>query len=595
MRDNIVDALITSDNIDALWEKEIEARSLWGHRVFCLAFILGYPAATSLYYLNNNPYFLWIFSISLLASFSLLILQIWHWRHKINGREVSFYSQLAILFFHAYILATVPHLSYERANVNMTFALIFLVLVTKWPVRYAVISSAVVLILFPVALYSLSPEALSLYYKEGGLFFFLGYLLFPFIARHRYNADYKEFIYKSSLRLQNEALENQNVLIQQATEAKSGFLATMSHEIRTPLNGIVGIVHLLQHDQAVDQEQKELFRTLKFSADHLMAVVNNVLDFSKISSKHVELDRSAFDLRLLLGNLKKTFIPRITEKQISLIFDVADNIPATLLGDEIRLSQIITNLIHNAIKFTDVGFVRLMVRAESKNAETVRVYFEVSDSGVGISPDEQEKVFELFRQAHSQNNKITAGGTGLGLAITKELLHLHGSEIHLISELGKGSIFSFEIEFPFLKEEIMRSIVMNETTSISMVGKKVLIVDDNQTNLLIAGTLLKRRNIAFDTAKDGQEALEKFQSATYEVILMDLRMPVMDGFEATLRIREIDKHIPVIALSASAFEEEKEMALSGGFSGYLVKPFLPEELYDIMQSSFERMSSTPAK
>lgn len=242
----------------------------------------------------------------------------------------------------------------------------------------------------------------------------------------------------------------------------------------------------------------------------------------------------------------------------------------------------ITNLIHNAIKFTDKGSVTLKVSELTRNEQEIGLYFKISDTGIGIPADKQDSIFELFTQAHTSGDR-QYGGSGLGLAITKEILRLFESEINLHSTADKGSEFSFEINFSYSSQPLNKGKQIVEAKQTSYPDAKVLVVDDNYTNLLLATTLLKRKNISFETAENGQEALDKFKaSEDYDLVLMDLRMPVMDGFESTSLMRAEGYTVPIVALTASTFEDEKERALSNGFTGYLVKPFLPVDFYEMV-------------
>jgi signal transduction histidine kinase/ActR/RegA family two-component response regulator len=567
-----------SEPFDTIWKKEHEIRSQWGHRVFCIAHIIGYPAASVLYYLNENPVFFAVLKIQLVASAVMAVFLFLNLRHSISNKRLAVYTFVTVVTF--------PHQSYQNASFNMTLALIFIAIVLRWPVKPAVICTILVFVFFPLSLYYLSPEALPQFIREGGFFFFLGHLLFPFVMHIKYTNEKRSFYFQYKLEEQNEKLEQQIKIAEEATRAKTDFLSMMSHEIRTPLNGIVGIVHLLNNEKPEAGFQKELFGTLLFSSNHLMTVVNDILDFNKINSNYVKLDSAPFDLVLLLRNLEKTFITKAKEKQLDLIFEVEDTLPARIIGDQGRLNQIITNLIHNAIKFTEKGNVRLVVREVDRNIDTISLHFKISDTGIGIPPAQQSAVFELFTQVYDSNER-QYGGTGLGLAITKELLRLFNSKIELESEPGKGSAFSFSITFVYSGEAPQTEEVPVKPMS-SYAHAKVLVVDDNSTNLLLATTFLKRKEIRYETAANGKEALTLFETNDFHLILMDLRMPVMDGFECTGLIRKKGSAIPIIALTASAFEDEKEKALSLGFDGYLTKPFLPDDLYQTIFPYLDR-------
>lgn len=568
-----------TNEFNELWKKDSELKSRWGNIIFCVAYLVGYPATSILYFLRNDPAFPEVLAAELVLSGVIIFLLMLHFAGKLSAQKASFYTNLALVPVHAYILAEVPHASYDRASLNMTLGLMFSFFVLRWPVRYSIILTLLVLIIFPPALYYRHPHYLFNFFSQGGLFFFLGQMLFPFMMYFHESRNKHEFFYLFSLAEQNDLLEKQKQIAEDATLAKSEFLSTMSHEIRTPLNGIVGIVHLLEENKSRSEEEMELIETLKFSSIHLMAVVNDILDFNKINSNHVKLHAISFDLEDLFKNLYNSFLPRTREKGLELNFTLPD-LPQ-LRGDQVRLSQVITNLIHNAIKFTDSGFVKFSANEIARGEDVIKLEFTVSDTGIGISEDQQASIFEIFTQVRSLV-KRQDGGTGLGLAISRELVRLFGGELSVSSQLGEGSVFSFQITLPI--SDVARNPVYPEKMATPAFSSKtkVLVVDDNATNLMFATQLLKRKSIPFDLASDGKQAVEKYFSEGYNLIFMDLRMPVMDGFEATRIIREHNPDIPIVALTASAFQDERERALANGFSDYLVKPFLPPDFYKIV-------------
>ena len=562
-----------------LWEKEFEGKSLWGNRIFCFTFAICYPSTSLLYYLNGNPDYQSIFLIQTTCSSLVAAIIFLHFREKITSQNVSFYSRMLMVIFHLFILARFQTLYYYDLSINLTLQLIFSFWVLRWKFNYAMASSVTTVLFFSLALYINGEDVLLRFLREGGFFYFLGQSVFPLVMQMRYNKQYREFIYFHSLQRQNKELEKQNLLVKDALQAKSDFLSTMSHEIRTPLNGIVGVIHLLLQEDLRTDFQKELVGTLKFSSDHLMAVVNDILDFNKINSNLVKLAREPFNILVFLGNLEKTFIPRAQEKELDLIFEIDPAMPAQLTGDQVRLNQIITNLIHNAIKFTDKGFVKLVVKELKRDESRASLHFAISDSGIGIPLEEQSSIFEIFVQS-SMEAKRGNRGTGLGLAITKELLRLFGSEIKLESEQWHGSCFSFCIDFEYSDQQVLEEKPVG--VKVILPEARVLVVDDNAINLLVATNLLKKIGLQYDKAENGCEAVEKFNHNHYDLVLMDLKMPVMDGFEATQIIRAQGALTPIIAVTASTFTDERDRALSNGFSEYLVKPFLPEEFYDVV-------------
>lgn len=568
-----------TEPFESLWRGEIESRLLFSNRLFCITFIICNPASAISYYLAQDPYFYVLLPVHTISGSFLLILLFLNYKGRISGQHMTLAAYVLLICFYAYLLAQ-PRESYTRSCINLTLVVIFAGLVLRWPVRYALLCAVLAIVLYPLAIYVGNKEQLSIFFEDGGVFLLISYVIFPIITRTGYLRAKSEFFYRYSLQQQNEALEAQKVIAENATRAKSDFLSMMSHEIRTPLNGIVGIVHIMMQEESRQGAASELLQTLKFSSDHLMAVVNDVLDFNKINSNYVVLDPQPFDPLLLFENLRKTFVPKTEEKGLKLIFDIDPQLPPQVVADKVRLNQVLTNLIHNAVKFTYAGYVRFVVKELSRNDQFIQLHFEVIDTGIGIAADQQPVIFEIFTQAKAAVPREHEG-TGLGLAISKELLHLFGSEIELKSEVGKGSVFSFQLVMGYSRKRLESEVYQDETLgAISYPQARVLVVDDNKTNLMFATMLLKRRNILYDTANNGQEAFEMFTQYAYNLILMDLRMPVMDGFESTRLIRETNAEIPVIALTASAFEDEKERAMANGFTGYLIKPFIPEDFYN---------------
>lgn len=368
-----------------------------------------------------------------------------------------------------------------------------------------------------------------------------------------------------------------------ALQAKSQFLSVMSHEIRTPLNGVIGIAQVFSNEN-LSAQQKDLLSKLKFSAETLLLLINDVLDFSKIEEGKIEFEKVAFNLKGLLENISGIFSSKIEEKKNALLIDISPQIPEMLIGDSHRLSQILINLIGNSAKFTSSGKIIVSAIVESSTSETVQIRFEVSDTGIGIEYSDKEKIFEKFTQANLQVSR-NFGGTGLGLAIVKRLLELQGSRIDFTSEPGKGSKFFFVLQFDTKigsGESIDKS-VQNESRGIDLKGLIILVVDDNDINILLAKRLLEKAGIVVESALNGESAIEKFRAGKFDFVLMDVHMPGMDGFETTVEIRKImqerNEDVPVIALSADITPEVKRDAEKSGMKDYLTKPFEQKALY----------------
>ena len=313
------------------------------------------------------------------------------------------------------------------------------------------------------------------------------------------------------------------------------------------------------------------------------------MDYGKLNTNHIELNITAFDLKLLLENLRKTLIPKVNLAKVELNFVVDEAIPSKLMGDPIRLGQILTNLINNAIRFTHHGEIRLTVKTTESTELKTKLHFEVSDTGEGIPEEDKEKIFEVYHQSASSSD-LGMGGTGLGLAITRKLLDLFGSKIDFTSELGVGTTFFYEIEFDLIQNEMETPKPKAFKNDTVFENRKLLVVEDNKVNTMIIKILLNQKGIEFDLAVNGVEAIKLFENNQYDLIMMDLQMPIMNGYTATNKIREVDARIPIIAMSASAFQEAQEYALQNGFNDYIVKPFLPDDLYEIIEKNFIPLS-----
>ncbi|WP_037325453.1 PAS domain-containing hybrid sensor histidine kinase/response regulator [Salinimicrobium terrae] len=369
---------------------------------------------------------------------------------------------------------------------------------------------------------------------------------------------------------------------EKATRAKAEFLSTISHEIRTPLNAIVGIGNLL-HKTSLNDLQKEYARILQLSSENLLELVNNLLDLSKLDAQKVKLEERVFSLKNLLEVLIHSFKIRAAEKNIELKTEFPEGLPDHLLGDPVKLNQVLTNLLGNAIKFTGKGFVKLEIDLQKSEKEKVGLQFSVSDTGIGVPADKLEAIFQEFSQA-SYDVNLEFGGTGLGLTISQKLLQMHGSELKVESEEGKGSKFSFFLEYKLsnMAPEDHRRTRVNEVMAQS--GAKILVVDDNLTNLFIISQYLQEWKLDHTTVNSGAAAIDAIKKKHYDIVLMDLHMPKMDGYETSTRIGELEPNNKpvIIALSASGRGDVSLKMSRAGISVYVPKPFDPAELQDII-------------
>ncbi|MCC9138359.1 ATP-binding protein [Pontibacter silvestris] len=367
---------------------------------------------------------------------------------------------------------------------------------------------------------------------------------------------------------------------EEAARVKAEFLSTVSHEIRTPLNAIVSIANLLQETDHT-KDHKEYFRTLKLSADNLFHLINDILDYSKIEAGRVELVERSMNLREQVYSLLYGVSITAEEKGLAMKVDLDDRLPDQVLGDPVKIGQILTNLLGNAVKFTDEGSVSLKLQVQELTDEEVSVNFQVEDTGMGIPQDKLEKVFEEFTQA-SYDINLKYGGTGLGLAISQKLLALYGSRLSVRSEEGRGTEFSFNLRLKVAKEHVSIAEDIATWPEHSIDGVKLLLVEDNPVNVLVVSKYLQRWGVAYDIAENGIDAVDHVLREDYQLILMDLQMPYMDGYEATSKIRELTeekyRQLPIIALSASARYDYKERMEAAGINDFISKPFNSMEL-----------------
>jgi PAS domain S-box-containing protein len=390
---------------------------------------------------------------------------------------------------------------------------------------------------------------------------------------------YSAFIRDISSRRQREQeLVQMKEKAEQAAKAKSQFLSVMSHELRTPLNAVIGITHLLLQSQPREDQQEDL-RTLQFSGESLLHIINDILDFTKLDSGKIELSAIDFNLRELTQSLYQSFSYKAKEKNI--VFDVEydDRMPFFVKGDNFRLSQVLNNLISNAIKFTHDGFVKLKVELVQNEGSHFITRFTVVDTGIGIPEEKKEKIFEQFTQADSDTTRLY-GGTGLGLSISGRLVELMGSSILVTSAVGKGSSFSFTLDLlqgsPSDPNAGLAKVVNKSNDAFR--NKLILLAEDNVFNANIARRFITGWGAQLEVVMDGRQALDFVSRRKYDLILMDVQMPVLDGFACTRKIRKHFKEVPILAITASPKNEIINEIMACGMNDFVSKPFKPNEL-----------------
>ncbi|HSF54431.1 MAG TPA: PAS domain S-box protein [Algoriphagus sp.] len=371
---------------------------------------------------------------------------------------------------------------------------------------------------------------------------------------------------------------------EQASQIKSQFLSVMSHEIRTPMNAVIGLAHFLMEENP-RPDQLENLKTLQFSAENLMALINDILDYNKIDSGKVELEHVPFDLRNVIHRIVHSHSFQANEKGLKVTCVIDEAIPETLIGDSLRIGQIVNNLVSNAIKFTDKGFVRISISREFTQENQTDIRFVFEDTGIGIAENKRKSIFEAFTQASSSTSR-KYGGTGLGLAIVKRLVELFGGEIEVGSRKNGGSVFEFTIPFEFIdsrKLEAEKAGLLNSQRSLE--NASILVAEDNTVNQILIRKFLTKWNAGkLVIASDGQEALDQFNQGQFDIVLLDLQMPGLDGFTVAKEIRKNSspgkQNVPILALTAASLNEVREEMILSGMNDFVPKPFTPEILFE---------------
>jgi signal transduction histidine kinase/CheY-like chemotaxis protein/HPt (histidine-containing phosphotransfer) domain-containing protein len=371
--------------------------------------------------------------------------------------------------------------------------------------------------------------------------------------------------------------------VKEAAHIKEQFLANMSHEIRTPMNAMIGFTNIL-HKTNLDPGQKQYVENIQASGEKLLAIVNDILDLSKIEAGMMRIEPAPFSIRGLLHSVETIFYEKAKQKQLYLDFVIEDSIPDMLEGDSVRLTQVLVNLLGNAVKFTLSGGINVLVKPAVVTGNTISIQFTIKDTGIGIAKEKQQTIFERFQQAEADTTR-RYGGTGLGLSIAKQIIDLQNGTIKVNSEPGLGTEFIFELPYAVSKEtsEITRQQYTDTGGKELPYKAKVLVAEDNAMNQQLMKHLMNGWQLDFDIVSNGKEVIKAVQEKPYDIILMDIQMPEMDGYTSTRILRnELHLNIPVVAMTAHAMAGEKEKCTSFGMNDYISKPIKETELYNLI-------------
>ena len=388
-----------------------------------------------------------------------------------------------------------------------------------------------------------------------------------------------------SLQMAEQKIIRERKKREASEKAKQIFLVNISHEIRTPMNGVLGFAKLLE-ESLVNEDQRESLQMIIKSADQLMAILNDILDFSRLESGDINFVNQPFVLRDTVRSIYRLMEPAAALKELKFSYLIPEEMPVVLSGDAVRLGQILLNLTSNAIKFTELGEIRISLRLVENLEENVVIEFRVKDTGIGIPANKHQKVFDFFEQVTNDTSRRYAG-TGLGLSIVKRLVELQGGEVFLDSIVGTGSDFCFRLPFAKVTEQVSRKTqqllsVLPDIPVETGKGVRILVVEDNPINQLLVLKLLEKRGYETTVAENGKIAIDEYKKGDFDIILMDLQMPELDGYEATRIIRTMEGHkgeIPIVAMTAHTIKGELEKCADIGMNDYISKPFDSTELY----------------
>jgi signal transduction histidine kinase/ActR/RegA family two-component response regulator len=563
---------------------------IWSYPGFILIFLL-----TTDYY-QKQPALFVAFAILniaigcarlLLAHFDSRVKLSWRWLRPYAWRGSSLFIGAIWGSFYCATILLFGHESWTFLIVTICIVGICAAGTTALAPDLAVSRGFVILVLSPCVIADLVTGGSRGFALAGMFVLYLGFCLHQ--SKHASGLYWRA---RTGKRLEQRATraEADKDAAENANKAKGDFLANISHEIRTPMNGIIGMTGLTL-DTKLSEEQKDYLTMVQSSANSLLSLINQLLDFSKIESGNLVLEAIPFDLRDLIDGVTSPFSVQAAQKGLDFTSRITFDPPTSLVGDPGRLRQIIINLIGNAIKFTVKGAVCLEVSQELRDKTSIALHFIVTDTGIGIPADKINLIFEAFSQADGSTTR-KYGGTGLGLAISSRLAAMAGGRIWVESELGRGSVFHFTAVFALPQKEAADTrpevITPPPADTAHRGGFRILVAEDNRVNQILAMRLLEKKGYSVTVVENGLEVLHQLKQRNFDLILMDIQMPQMGGLEATHLIREREQlsgeHIPIVAMTANAMKGDRERCMESGMDDYVSKPILPMELFRVMES-----------
>jgi len=571
------------------WTTEMERKKLKHNIAGCWTAVILNPIWLIVDYFSAPDNWLMITLIDLPVSLLILVIILVHKKLRLTANQIGVIVILALSIAAAFVCSQLELAPFQKLMISYTAIFIGSGMLVIMEMVYSIVVVAVSFLFNLLFFYLFSPLTVEELLFNGGLLVALVAVFMVISIQIKYRLTSRSVVSKLILERNQEELISAKRVAEKSKEMQSQFLSNMSHEIRTPMNGIIGITRLLQGSE-LNQEQRHYLNTIITSSENLMFIINDILDFSKIEAGKIVIEETRFNLDSLLTTVQDLFTIRAKEKGIHLTLEKEDDVPTWVVGDSVRLNQILSNLIGNAIKFTEKGGVTIRISVIMADDTHATLWFRVKDTGIGIPETKLGSIFQSFIQASSSTTR-TYGGTGLGLTITKKLIELQNGKLWVRSTVGKGTIFNFKLRYEIavsareedknvqVLEKKSNDLILNE-----LKGIDILLVEDHPINQMLAIRVLKDWGFNVTLAENGLIALDIIGNMDFDLVLMDINMPEMDGYMTTKEIRSgkytTNSEIPIIAMTASAFIGDNQKCFKAGMNDYISKPFNPQDLLE---------------